>query len=292
MIIGRFGLVIALSVGLAATALSSVSGSAAAATSGRPNPVPFEWLSAAAVPGAPLPQRTEGKYSVLTFAGYQWTAKSSTTPIGPGPNLFDANGPFVDSSGALHLQIAKTSAGWESSEVYLDRSLGYGTYRWTVDGPTSTLDPNVVLALFTYDNSDTSPSNGEMDFEASRFAKAGIPTNAQYVVQPYTMRGNLKRITLMNRDVTTVTMKWLPGKVTFSADSLPSWTNDSSSVPTNSTEQVHMSLWLFKGVPPSNGKPVSVRVTNFHFTAPPTASIQNQGRQALPLQFRGGPFDL
>jgi hypothetical protein len=48
-----------------------------------------------------------------------------------------------------------------------------------------TLDPDVVLALFTYDDTRTSPTNREIAFEASRFADAEEPTNAPYVVQPY-----------------------------------------------------------------------------------------------------------
>ena len=258
----RSGLTIAMSVGLMATVLGVTSGPAAA-SAGQPSP--------AEVPGAPYAPAPAGSSRMLTFAGYEWTVKSSTSPVGPGPNIFDAKGPFVDSSGALHLQIVKTAAGWESSEVILNPTLGYGTYRWTVDGPLSTLDPHVVCALFTYDESDTPPSNGEMDFEASRFDYTEEPTNAQYAVQPYKLAGNLYRITLPNSQVTTVMMKWLPGRVTYSADSLPAWTNSSSSVPTNSTEQVHMSLWLFRGAAPSNGKPVSVKVTDFHFKPLPTA---------------------
>jgi hypothetical protein len=280
----RSGVTIAISVALMATMLGAMRGSAGAATAGD--------LSPAAVPGAPFSQASESS-GQLTFAGYQWTVKSSTSPVGPGPNLFDADGPFVDSSGALHLQIVQTAAGWESSEVILNPTLGYGTYRWTVDGPVSTLDPNVVLSLFTYDNSDTSPSNREIDFEASRFADAGDTTNAQYVVQPYETAGNLQRITLPQSNATTVTMTWLPGAVTFSADSLPSWANSSSSVPTSATEQVHMSLWSFQGAPPSNGLPVSVEVTDFQFTASnPTASISSPANdqtydvgQAVPTSF-------
>jgi hypothetical protein len=263
----RSSVTIALSVALLATALGliAVSGSAGAAVAGP--------LSSAAIPGAPSAQTVAAPSGQLTFAGYPWTVKSSTTPIGPGPNLFNAAGPFVDSSGVLHLQLVKTAAGWESSEVILNPTLGYGTYRWTVNGPLSTLDPNVVFALFSYDNANTSPSHREIDFEASRFANAADPTNAQFVVQPANF-GNLQRITLPNSNLATVTMTWLPGKVTFSADSLPSWTDSSSSVPTSATEQVHMSLWLFRGAAPSNGQPVSVEVTGFQFTpAPPTASI-------------------
>jgi hypothetical protein len=261
------GVVLAMSLGFLATVLASTTGPAGAAPVNQ---------KAAIVPGAPY-VKPAGPPSMLTFAGYQWTVKSSTSPIGPGPNVFDAAGPFVDSAGSLHLRIVKTKSGWESSEVILNPTLGYGTYRWTVHGPISTFDPNVVLALFTYDNSGTSPWNREIDFEASRFGSGSDPTDAQFAVQPYFVDGNLQRITIPKSALTTVTMTWVPGRVTFSAatgqgkrvKTLPSWTNSSSWVPTSATEQVHMSLWLFRGAAPSNGKQVSVKVTGFQFTPAP-----------------------
>jgi hypothetical protein len=211
----------------------------------------------------------------LKFAGYTWEVKNSTTPIGPGPNLFDLNGPYVDSSGYLHLRILKTALGWESSEVILNPSLGYGTYHWTVLGSVATLNPSVVLALFTYDSTNSTPSNREIDFEASRFSDPYYRTNAQYVVQPYTRPGNLKRILIPKGGVTEVTLRWTPGRVAYSGQAghreqlapLRPWTNISSSVPTHGAEQLHMSLWLFRGVPPTNGKGVSVRVSSFTFTS-------------------------
>jgi hypothetical protein len=210
----------------------------------------------------------------LKFAGYTWAVKSSTTPIGPGPNLFDPNGPYVDSSGYMHLRILKTALGWESSEVILKPSLGYGTYHWSVIGPVAVLNPSVVLALFTYDSTNPTPWNREIDFEASRFSIPGNPTNAQYVVQPYTTPGNLKRILIPKGGVTEVTLRWTPGRVAYFGDAGPSgqlasfqpWTNISSSVPTHGAEQVHMSLWLFQGAAPTKGQPVSVRVSSFTFT--------------------------
>jgi hypothetical protein len=210
----------------------------------------------------------------LKFAGYTWAVKSSTTPIGPGPNLFDPNGPYVDSSGYMHLRILKTALGWESSEVILKPSLGYGTYHWTVIGPVAVLNPSVVLALFTYDSTNSTPWNREIDFEASRFSIPGNPTNAQYVVQPYTTPGNLKRILIPNGGATEVTLRWTPGRVAYSGQAGPSgqltpfqsWTNIASSVPNHGAEQVHMSLWLFQGAAPTKGQPVSVKVSSFTFT--------------------------
>ncbi len=221
---------------------------------------------AAAVPG------------ILDFAGYPWTVRSSTSPIGPGPNLFDAKGPFVDASGALHLRIVKTPAGWQSSEVILNPSFGYGTYRWALQGPVASLDPNVVLGLVIYDDSTTAPFNRELDFEASLFTFLTGPTNAQYVVQPYYSPGNLQRITLPKAAVTIVSLTWTPGSVAFTgetvkgngkATALQSWTNTSSSVPDLGTQRVHMNLWLNQGFAPEDGRPVTIKVTGFQFSPAP-----------------------
>jgi hypothetical protein len=252
------GMRIAWAVGLMTAVLCATSGPAEAADVAQ--------QGASEIPSAPPSAQTFGS-STLTFAGYPWTVKSSTSRVGPGPNIFDPLGPFVDSSGALHLRIVKVGKKWECSEVILNPTLGYGTYSWTVQGPVSTLNPNVVLALFTYEDSNRLPSHAEIDFEASRFGNAGESTNAQYVVQPYQKPGNLHRITLKrSATVTTVVMTWVPGRVSFSTDSKHLWTNSSSSVPTSSTEQVHMNLWLDHGIAPTNGDPVSVTVTAFEFT--------------------------
>ena len=117
------------------------------------------------------------------------------------------------------------------------------------------------------------PEQGDR-FEASRFANADNTTNAQYVVQPYTTEGNLRRISIPTAAITKVTLTWTPGRVAYSGETvrggktepLRSCSNTSSSVPDHGGEQVHMSLWLFRGAPPSNGKPVTVTVTGFAFS--------------------------
>lgn len=226
-------------------------------------------------PGAPSGPTADAPVT-LSFAGYPWTVKSSTAPVGPGPNLFNADGPYVDRSGAMHLRLADTPTGWECSEVVLNPTLGYGTYTWTVHGYLATLSPYVVLALFLYDSADTPPNNGEIDLEISRFDHPDESSNAQYVVQPSAQRGNLLRIRIPEGGAaTTFSFTWTPGQVAFhgttvlpdgQAEQLPRWTNRSHTVPVNSTEQVHMSLWLFRGHPPLDGRNVSVTVSAFTFT--------------------------
>jgi hypothetical protein len=228
-----------------------------------------------AVPAAPAAPAVTPPPTVLTFAGYQWTVRSSASPIGPGPNTFDATGPSVNAAGDMVLRIVKTPSGWESSEVILGPTLGYGTYRWVVKGSTTSFDPNVVLGLITYDDSNTSPTNREIDFEASRWSNASNPDNAQYVVAPYYTTGNLQGIAIPKGQETVVALSWTPGRVSFSGDvvnahgktvAIQPWTNTSSSVPTSATEQIHMNLWLFRGAAPTNGKPVTVRISGFQFT--------------------------
>jgi hypothetical protein len=232
--------------------------------------------SAPSVPaGAPSTVPAVVAPSVLSFAGYSWTVKSSTSPVGPGPNIFDPNGPFVDLGGAMHLRILRSRLGWASSEVFLNQTLGYGTYTWTIHGPLAILDPNVVLGLLTYDDSNSSPSHREIDFEASRWGYPSNTANAQYVVQPSYIPGNLTAITIPKGLRTTVSFTWTPGSVAFFGETvllngrtvaLPSSKVTSPSVPNSSTEKVHMNLWLVGGAPPSNGSLVNVAVTGFQFS--------------------------
>jgi hypothetical protein len=260
-------------ISLSATPLAAAgnrSGARAPSRAIARTPRPTATRTRVPAPEAPAPV-------VLSFAGYPWTVKSSTTPVGPGPNLFDAYGPYVDRSGVMHLRIVDTPSGWQSSEVILDPSVGYGTYTWTVRGQLSNLDPNAVLALFTYPDS-MSATDTEVDFEASRFGWATEPTNAQYVVQPFYAPGHLQRITLTKGYETTVSMTWSRNGVSFSgetvrrngrATALPTWSEDSPFPLCTCGEQVHMSLWSYLGVAPADGRPISVAVTGFRYAPGP-----------------------
>ncbi|HSL76470.1 MAG TPA: glycoside hydrolase family 16 protein [Candidatus Limnocylindrales bacterium] len=211
-----------------------------------------------------------GSPRTVVFDGYTWTVKTSTRKIGPGPNLFSPDLAWVDSSGALHLRIAKLGGRWNVSEVINQATLGYGTYSWTVKADLDSLDPQVVLGLFTW-NDDPAYNHRELDVEFARWGNAADPTNGQFVVQPYDRLGNLQRIT-QQRGLATTThgFTWRPDKVDFFSSASPtSWSYSGPDVPRPGGENARMNLWLFRGVAPSNGQPAEVVISDFTFTPLP-----------------------
>ena len=98
----------------------------------------------------------------IRFSGYDWLVKTSTVLVGPGPNYFsdDEENVWIDDLGRLHLRVTRDADGhWRASEVVLQASLGYGQYRFALEGTAQELDPNVVLGLFTWQD-DPSENHG------------------------------------------------------------------------------------------------------------------------------------
>jgi len=208
---------------------------------------------------------------ILRFDGYDWLVKSSARRIGPGPNLFDPNGAFLDADGNLHLRIARVNGKWQSSEVINQQSLGRGTYSWTIQGDLAALDQNAVLGLFTW-NDDPAYNHREIDIEFARWGYAGDPTNGQFTVQPYSTDANLLRITQPTGiPSSTHSFTWKTSSVDFTSSSAQptAWTYDGPDVPQPGGENARMNLWLFRGQAPSNGQPIDIVITDFTFTPQP-----------------------
>ena len=187
----------------------------------------------------------------LTFSGYEWRIRDAPSGRG-GLNNYSPNNAFTDSTGALHLRIAKDSDGWTCAEISLTRSLGYGTYSFVVRD-ISHLQPAAVFSIFTWDYSGAGQNNGEMDVEISRW---GDPTikNAQYVVQPFTVPENTYRFELPS-GLLTHSFHWEPGRVlfrTFRGADLNSKTVPidshlfTSGVPSHAAESVRLNLYVFR----------------------------------------------
>jgi hypothetical protein len=187
----------------------------------------------------------------LHFSGYDWTVRTAGSYRGGSHNSFDPANAWTDEKGALHLRVTKRGVDWICSEVKLTRSLGYGTYRFTVRD-ISHLEPSTILTLSTWDGVGAEDNRRELDTEISRWGIAAND-NTQYVVQPYYIPVNIVRFAAPS-GVLTQLMHWEPGRATFStvAGPHPGATSRivnehvfTSGVPSAGGDSVRMNLYVF-----------------------------------------------
>ncbi|MGA1987849.1 MAG: hypothetical protein ABSG72_16405 [Candidatus Sulfotelmatobacter sp.] len=162
------------------------------------------------IAASPGPQRSSSFF--VSFSGLQWRVRKVPSDRGGTRNLYDPSNVYVDQSGALHLQIVNRNNQWTCSEVNLTRSLGYGTYVFTVED-TSNLDPAAFFEIFTWDHSSVQGNHGEFDINISR---RGDPKNenGQFTVQPAFLPLNLSRFTAPAGKL-RLTIIWEEGRVTM-----------------------------------------------------------------------------
>jgi|HubBroStandDraft_1064217.scaffolds.fasta_scaffold18721_2 hypothetical protein len=149
----------------------------------------------------------------LKFSGYDWGVRMVASDKGGTNNLYDPENAWIDASGALHMQIKKKSGNWSCAEIFLNRSLGYGTYSVTVRD-TSHLEPAAAFSMFTFDDSASEQHFHEMDVEVHGLGDAANKNNAQYAIQPFYIAGNLFPFTAPSGTLTHVLL-WKPGHATF-----------------------------------------------------------------------------
>jgi hypothetical protein len=207
-------------------------------------------LAIARVAGTPVRPRRK----TLMFGGYQWEVRD--TPLNPGgtPNDYDPANAWTDDRGFLHMRVRANPAAapgrpmWKSAEVNLNRSLGYGSYRF-VTRDISRLDDSIVFGMFTWD--EFGPYR-EMDIEISRW---GNPRawNGQFVIQPYYLPADTFRFQAPSGRVTFM-LRWEEGRAEFRAfrGDVSRWDAPAagghvftSGVPTSGNENIHMNLYVF-----------------------------------------------
>jgi hypothetical protein len=200
----------------------------------------------------------------LQFSGYEWIVRNAASYHGGTINIFDPRNAWTDEKGALHLRIARDQGRWTCAEVKLSRSLGYGTYVFTVRD-TAHLEPAAVLSFFTWDELGTEQKRRELDVEISRWG-ASEKKNTQYVVQPYYIPTNMFRFQ-MPAGVVTHWFRWEPGKATFSSvlgatsqANVVSQHAFTSGVPPAGGDSAHISLFVFGtgNIPLKNGTEVVI----------------------------------
>jgi hypothetical protein len=149
----------------------------------------------------------------LKFSGYDWGVRMIASDKGGTNNLYDPENAWTDASGALHMQIKKKSGSWSCAEIFLNRSLGYGTYSVTVRD-TSHLEPAAVFSMFTFDEWASEERFREIDVEVGGRGDAAGKNNARYVIQPLYIPGNLFPFTAPSGTLTYV-LRWESGHATF-----------------------------------------------------------------------------
>ena len=228
-------------------------------------------LIAAALATPALAAGKPGYPDRVSWSGGSWQVKTSTSAVGPGPNVFAKANVSVDASGFLHLRVQKDGSNrWTSAEVIGPTSYGYGTYSFTVATRLDQFDPNVVLGLFTW--SDKAPyAHRELDVEVAKWGSASDTTNSQFVVQPYDKAGHLVRFTSTDALRTLQQFEWRAGRVVFTSRRLDTgaliatYTYTGADVPKPGDERVRLNLWLFQGAAPTNGLATEVVVESFAF---------------------------
>ena len=205
----------------------------------------------------------------LQFSGYEWRVRNARSSRGAKNNLYDPGNAWTDESGALHLRIAKASDEWACAEISMTRSLGYGTYSFTVRD-TSRLEPAAVFGMFTWDYAGADHNNREVDIEISRWGDPASK-NAQYVVQPYHVPANVARFTAPAATLTH-SFRWEAGRISFrtvreAAPGKPIRGANAvaehvftSGVPSPGIESVRLNLYVFGNakIPLQNGAEVVI----------------------------------
>lgn len=187
----------------------------------------------------------------IDFSGFTWRVRGKPSDRGGTSNPYTPDNVYVDQSGALHLRIIKRDQQWTCSEVNLARSLGYGTYSFTVED-ISKLEASVVFGMFAWDYSTDQETHREFDINISRWGDAQNK-NAEFVLQPSFVPVNRSRFVAPPGKL-KYTIAWEPGRITM-VTSRASRSRDTSvvsrhvftsEVPTPGFESVRMTFFAYR----------------------------------------------
>ena len=208
-----------------------------------------------AAPVVPAPK-------IVNFSGYEW--KTSSGPIfhAGSRNSFDPANVWTDDAGALHLRISGSPGKWNTAEVKLTRSLGYGTYRFQIRD-VSQLEPSALLTLITWDGLGTESNRHELDVELGRWGYLDN-TNVKYVVQPYYVPADSVAFRAPPGPYIH-SFRWEPGKVTFSTVTGSGATTGGRVTNERVTNQRVLNEHVFTtGVPSPEGESVRIALYVFY----------------------------
>ena len=245
-----------------------------------------------AVASVTIPRLSQ--YSTISFAGMQWFVKDAPVPVSPGPQFFVKDNVFVDSFGQLHLRITRCGTSWCAAEVFTKDTIGYGSYRFDIATPVSGIDPNLTLGLFSWDAQAHDQNYREWDFEFSRWGSPSLPTNAQFVVQPYNIGGNMQRFQINQAMPSSNVLNWSPSQISFTSSAggniIRQWNffSGATPVPTPGDVHLHLNFYVFAGPGPSVPANQEIVISGLQYT--PAAAQIGFARTAETLSFDGRSY--
>ncbi|MGV8910289.1 MAG: hypothetical protein ACOH1Y_15005 [Propionicimonas sp.] len=208
-------------------------------------------------------------HPTIRFAGSTWLVKTSSDPVGPGPNIYSADRVRVDPAGRLQLGIAASPSGWSCAEVVARGEFGFGRYRWSVDSDVAGLDPHAVLGMFTWSDEPTH-ANRELDIEFSRWGEPARRVAGLFTVQNKAAPNSFPFPATAGRS--THTLVWTPEMVEFRSEFgavVHEWSLGGPDVPTpGGGVAPRINLWLFRGHAPS--RPQWVTIDDFTYRPAPS----------------------
>ena len=221
------------------------------------------------------------RLKTISFSGMTWYVRNFPLKTYPGPQFFIDDNAFVDGSGRLHLKLTRCQDSWCAAEVFTTDTVGYGTYSFQIDSPLNTLDPNVTLGLFTWDELASDQFHREWDIEFSRWGQPNASFSAQYVVQPYNGPNNMVRFLMSPATVTSHVVTWLPSQVGFSsvAGSLTApgatinqWTYSGGQTPPPQVgdARLHLNLYVNNGQAPLVPANTEIIINRIQYTPTPS----------------------
>jgi hypothetical protein len=153
---------------------------------------------AVAAPAASAAERSE---RVLSWSGYRWLVRKTTTPADPGHNRWGDSRWNVSRrrDGSLRLNISKGNA-----VELIGPPTGYGSYRWVVRTDVRTVSPFRVIAFFVRG------TGGEQDIEFSRWGEIGQPLLGSWVTWRRRTRLAFEQFAVPGPPPYTVIIDWRP----------------------------------------------------------------------------------
>ena len=206
----------------------------------------------------------------LPFSGYEWLVRAVPSNRNGTTHNYDPANAHVDAKGALRLRIGGTQGKWTCSEVTLTKSLGFGTYLFTVTD-VSHLEPATMFSVFTWDELPMDPNRREMDVEISRW---GDPAgeNGRYVIQPNYVPSNISGFRAPAGQLTFV-LRWEPERALFQTFRGPGPAKSrivaehlfTAGVPSPGHESVRMNFCPVDNHPAPQQNPSEIVVENFQY---------------------------